>query len=91
MPFVDELLAELDGTARLRAVAVLSRYAGATVYVPADRIVERRQQAAMHMLRSREKTPAEVAEILRARYRISERQSWRDIASARKKIVAVTD
>ena len=88
MNFVEDLLHEFEdgGIARLRIVRVLAKYAGRSVYVPADRGADRRVQAALHMLTGKEKSPQEIVEILRTRYRISDRQAWRDIAAARRQI-----
>ncbi len=72
-----------DPRSRLAAIAVLARFRGKSVYLPTPGKKERRQQAAANMLRTM--APAEVADVLRERWNISERTARRDVKEARTK------
>ena len=64
--------------ARLLCVMELAKWAGTTIYLPAEKPAGRRRNAARNML-TNGMTPAEVAIALRARYGVTIRQAQRDI------------
>lgn len=68
--------------ARMLLAARLAKYAGCTVYIPADSKAERRIQAARRML-DNGMAPADIAESIRARFQVSVRTAQRDVAAAR--------
>jgi hypothetical protein len=87
MSFVDDLLTamrECGPGPHMRCVALLSRYAGCTVYLPTESKAARRHRAAAHMLESK-MCSDEIANALRERFNISARQAWRDIATAKRR------
>lgn len=69
--------------ARMLLAARLAKYAGCTVYIPADSKGERRIQAALRMLENG-MAPAEIAAAIRARFQVSTRTAQRDVRTARK-------
>lgn len=69
--------------ARMVAVAVLSRYAGESVYLPVSGKAGRRAQAAANML-ANGVAPTDIAHALRERFGISARTAFRDVKLARK-------
>lgn len=68
--------------ARMLLAARLAKYAGCTVYIPADQKSARRIQAARRMLENG-MAPADVAEAIRARFQVSVRTAQRDVTAAR--------
>lgn len=86
--FVDDLYQALpEGRARLALGAVLAKYAGCSVYLPADKKRDRRIRAAEHMLAGG-MAPSDIASALRQRFQVSERTAQRDVSIARKKTAA---
>ncbi len=75
-----------DPRSRAAAVAVLERWRGMSIYLPFRPKNSRRQQAAARMLENG-MTAADIADTLRQRFGISDRQARRDIAAARPLLV----
>ena len=88
-PFIDALLNAMPTAhSRMVCVAVLSRYAGESVYIPAQSKAERRLKAATNMLENKA-VEVDVVHILRERFQISARTAWRDLERAKKLSVNV--
>jgi hypothetical protein len=68
--------------ARLLLTACLAKYAGMTVYLPAESKKARRIRAAENMLRNH-MTAADAATALVERFRVSMRTAQRDVETAR--------
>ena len=82
--FVDDLIAAMPTPgAKLAALSVLGKWAGAVVYLPTESKAQRRRRAAKHMLDNM-MLPADIAQALRERYGVSDRTAFRDVSSARK-------
>jgi len=82
----DLLTAIPDARSRAAVVAVLERWRGLSIYLPFRRKNSRRQQAAANMLENG--MPAgDIADALRQRFGISDRQARRDITAARALLV----
>jgi Mor family transcriptional regulator len=80
--FADELLAAMPTpAARLACLSLLAKYAGTSVYLPANSKAERRSRVAAHMLENGMNT-GEAVQALRTRFGVSERTAWRDVANA---------
>lgn len=83
--FVADLLAAMPSPqARLLLAARLARYAGRTVYLPAQSKAERRIRAAQNMLASGDMSDADITNTLHERFGVSVRQAQRDVSAARK-------
>lgn len=81
--FVADLLDAMPTPeARMRLTARLAKYAGATIYLPAESKAGRRINAARNMLDNC-MPPADVANALRERFSVSGRQAQRDVNAAR--------
>lgn len=81
--FAEFLLAAMPSpAARIAALGVLARFAGCTVYLPVQGNSKRRQRVAQDLLDAG-RAPAEVVEILRARFGISARTAYRDVKTQR--------
>jgi hypothetical protein len=88
--FMRELIDSLPTPhARMKAIAVLARWAGSTVYLPTQPKAARRVSAAGHALKNG-MAPADVAAMLRARYNICAKQASRDVKKASKTQVLET-
>jgi hypothetical protein len=83
--FIDDLLGALPDMARLRAHAVLIRYAGQTVYLPTGSKADRRRQVALNLLKNSQ-TPAEAAAVIAERFGVTRRQAARDVQFAKKNV-----
>ncbi len=82
--FIHDLLDAMPTPhAQMLLAARLAKYAGCTVYIPADSKAERRIQAARRMLENH-MAPAEISEAIRARFQVSVRTAQRDGNAARK-------
>jgi len=82
--FADELIAAMPSPhARLVLVATLAKYAGMTVYIPADSKRDRRVRAAQNML-TNGMSDADTAAAIAERFRVSQRTAQRDVQTARK-------
>jgi len=69
--------------ARMACTAVLYRWAGYTVYIPAESQADRRRRAAVNMLANGMQT-AEIAKTISARFNVTPRTAYRDVKIARK-------
>jgi Mor family transcriptional regulator len=85
-PFVDDLLAAMPTHhARMAAIAVLAKWSGSSVYIPAPSKAERRESAAANMLRNG-MDRGEVVRALKQRFGVSVRTAWTDTAKALEKL-----
>jgi len=69
--------------ARMLLASRLAKYAGCTVYIPADSKTERRIQAARRML-DNGMAPCAITDAIRTRFQVSMRTAQRDVGAARK-------
>lgn len=69
--------------AQMLLTARLAKYAGCTVYIPAQSKAERRILAACNMLKNN-MASADIAEAIRERFQVSLRTAQRDVSTARK-------
>lgn len=82
--FVLDLLNSMPSTgAKMACTTVLYRWAGNTVYIPAESRADRRRRAAMNMLANGMPTP-DVARAISDRFNVTQRTAYRDVEIARK-------
>jgi hypothetical protein len=68
--------------AKMVCISILSRYAGALLYLPTTSKATIRARAARHALNNG-MSPADVAAMLRERYSVSSRTALRDVKTAK--------